>query len=258
MVDKKTSKKVTTGAYRPDILYVSGSPRSCASETLITLIEKGAKATGARAQHFFLSNKRIAPCIGCGSCNKTGSCALANKTVRDKLIDDYLEFHALIERADALVIVSPLYFSGPPAQLKALFDRLQPYWARRYTLGEEPRPKRPAQLFIIGGGGDAHGHAPLVGITRSALAVAGFNLEKIYSFVGFKARGDAPVMPPEQKRELMPLGELAHLRRAIATQADFEQRAINAGGAFARYLTKIHEKTELQEELQQVKAEIEA
>jgi multimeric flavodoxin WrbA len=248
----------TAATSKPDILYLSGSPRAHTCEALVALIEHGAKAAGARAQHFSLAHKRIAPCTGCGSCNTTGSCVLANKTSHNHLIDDYLELHALIERADALVVVAPLYFAGPPAQLKALYDRLQPYWAKRYVLQETPRPKRPAQLFIVGSGGDAHGHAPLVGITKSALAVAGFNLEKIHSFVGFKAKENIPLMPPEDKREGIALGELAHLRRSVAAQASFEQRAQDAGGAFARYLNKIGERKVLEAELRQVEAEIEA
>jgi len=253
MADTMTKK-----ASKPDILYISGSPRARTSEALIAYIEKGAKAAGARGQHFFLSNKRIVSCIGCGSCSKTGTCMLASKTVHDRLIDDYLEFHALIERTDALVIVAPLYFAGPSSQFKALLDRLQPYWAKRYVLGERPRPKRPAQLFIVGTGGDAHGHAPLVGITKSALAVAGFNLEKVHTFIGFKSKKDMPVLPPDDERENMALGELAYLRRELAVQAEFEQRAINAGGAFARYLEKIHAQQELQNKLLQIEAELEA
>ncbi|MCL2757211.1 MAG: NAD(P)H-dependent oxidoreductase [Coriobacteriia bacterium] len=243
---------------KPDILYISGSPRARTSEALVTLIEKGAKSAGARGQHFFLSNKRIAPCVGCGFCSKTGTCVLASKTMQNRLIDDYLEFHALLERADALVIVAPLYFAGPSSQFKAMLDRLQPYWAKRYVLGEKPKPKRPAQLFVVGAGGDAHGQAPLVGITKSALAVAGFNLEKVHTFVGFKAKKDVPVLPPEDQRDKMALGELAYLRRELAAQTEFEQRAINAGGAFARYLEKIHAQQELQSKLQLIEAEIEA
>ena len=257
MADKKTTTN-TREKYQPDILYISGSPRSHTSEALVALIEKGARKAGARSQFFFLSKKRIAPCLGCGSCSKTGDCVQASRTARHKLLDDYLEFHALLERADALVIVAPIYFAGPSSQLKALFDRLQPYWAKRYVLGETPRPKRPAQLFVVGESGEAHGHAPLVGIARSALAVAGFNLEKVHSYVGFKAKEEIPILPPEDERESLSLGMIAQLRRAVTVQENFEQRAVNAGGAYARYLQKIDEMNLLQEELQQIEAEIKA
>jgi multimeric flavodoxin WrbA len=185
-------------AKSPDILFISGSPRAYTCEALIDIIESGAKNAGALSRRFFLSNKRIEPCLGCNSCSKTGVCLLASKTDGDKFIDDYLELKAALERADALAVVAPLYFAGPPAQLKALFDRLQPYWAKRYVLGVESQPKRPAQLFIVGGGDDfghdPHGYEPLVGIAKSALAVAGFNLEKVHNFVGFRTGEDKPVL----------------------------------------------------------------
>ncbi|MDR2493184.1 MAG: flavodoxin family protein [Coriobacteriales bacterium] len=243
---------------KPDILFISGSPRSHACEALAALIEQAAVAAGAQTQRFFLSNKHIDPCMGCGACSKTGVCVLAGSSRGGRPQDDYLELHELIERTDGLVIVAPLYFAGPPAQFKALLDRFQPYWAKRYVQGEDPAPKRPAQLFIVGAGGDAHGHAPLSGIAKSALAVAGFNLEKVLNFVGFKAKGDTPAVPPEDQRDGISLGRIAQMRRALVAQRDFEQRALDAGGAFARYLLKVREKDQLQKELQLVEAELEA
>ncbi|MDR2109337.1 MAG: flavodoxin family protein [Coriobacteriales bacterium] len=224
----------------PDILFISGSPRAHACESLVNIIESGARTAGARSQRFMLSKKHISPCTGCNACNKTGVCVLANRTAGDHLLDDYLELKAVMERVDALALVAPLFFAGPPAQLKALFDRMQPYWTQRYILGQPPRPKRPAQLFIVGGGDayghDPHGHEPLVGIARSALAVAGFSLEKVHNFVGFRAGSDRPVLPGEDASERPSMGELAQLKRAVAAQADFEQRARDAGGALARFV----------------------
>jgi multimeric flavodoxin WrbA len=243
---------------KPDILFVSGSPRAHTCEHLAGIIETGARDAGALTQRFMLSSKHVKPCTGCGSCSKTGICVLASSTEGGKFIDDYLEFKAVLDRTDALALIAPLYFAGPPAQLKALLDRLQPYWASRYVLGEPPRTKRPAQLFIVGAGGDAHGFDPLVGIVKSALAVAGFTVEKVHSFVGFKAPQDAPVMPSAEQRDALALGELAVLRRAIAAQEDFVQRAHDAGGALARFVAKTHERLRLASELKAVEAELEA
>jgi multimeric flavodoxin WrbA len=205
----------------------------------VGIIEGGAKAAGARSQRFFLSKKKIMPCTGCGSCIKTGICVLASQTKDNKLADDYLELKAALDRTDALALVAPIYFAGPPSQLKALFDRLQPYWAKRYAMGGESKPKRPAQLFIVGGGDafghDPHGHEPLVGIARSALAVAGFSLEKIHNFVGFRTGAEKPVLPSQDNLSRA-LGEIAQLKRAVSQQEDFEQRARDAGGALARFI----------------------
>ncbi|MDR0501336.1 MAG: flavodoxin family protein [Coriobacteriales bacterium] len=196
--------------FSPNILLICGSPRSHASEYLLNLIAKGAEEAGAQTKRFCLSQKHVNPCNGCNACSKTGICVLAsehnstynsthnnkhNSTHNSKLMDDYPELLRLMEQADALALVAPLYFAGPSAQLKALLDRMQPYWAKHYVLGVPPRIKRPAQLFITGGGGDKHGYDPLVTITKSALAVAGFGIEKVHNFVGFKLPDDILQLP---------------------------------------------------------------
>jgi multimeric flavodoxin WrbA len=254
MADRKSAKKET----KPDILFISGSPRSRTCVALIDLIEQGARQSGARTQRFLLSKKHINPCIGCGGCNETGNCAFAGKTHSGHFVDDYLEFKAVLERVDAMAIVAPLYFAGPPAQLKALYDRMQPYWVQRYLLGQNAPEKRPAQLFVVGGGGDAHGYAPLVGSTKSAMAVAGFNLEKVNNFIGFSAPGDVPVLPREEELEGYSHARLAQLRRIIAQQEGLVQRAIDAGGAFARFVVKKKQATQLAEQLAKVEAELDA
>lgn len=240
-----------------EILFICGSPRSHASEALLALLEQGVRKAGARSRRFLLSKKRISPCAGCGWCEKTGTCILADKRAETRVSDDYLELLDALEHADALAVVSPLFFAGPPAQLKALYDRMQPFWSRKYLLGQETPAKRPAQLFILGGGGDAHGYEPLVTISRSSLAVAGYSIEKIQNFIGFKHSSDLASLPTEEEAANMAFGELAHARKAVTKQRSFEKRAIVAGSAFARFVNKSIEKRELEAELEQVEAEIE-
>jgi multimeric flavodoxin WrbA len=242
---------------KPDILFISGSPRVRTCVALIDFLEQGAKHAGAKTQRFLLAMKHLLPCTGCGSCNKTGTCFQATKTQGGHFTDDYLELKAVLERVDAIAIVAPLYFAGPPAQLKALYDRLQPYWAQRYVLGLPAADKRPAQLFVVGGGGDAHGYAPLATTTKSALSVAGFNLEKVNNFIGFSAPKDVPVYPNEEQTQNFSHAQLAHLKRAIAQQEDFAQRALDAGSAFARFVVKKKQAKDLAEQLAQVEAELE-
>jgi multimeric flavodoxin WrbA len=91
------------------------------------------------------------------------------------------EVYRALEEADALIVATPVYFASVPSTLKALYDRCQPYWARRYVLGEPPREqKRPAGLLLVGGGGDPFGSDCAVTTTRSVLAVLGARLlEKV-------------------------------------------------------------------------------
>ncbi|MDR2106191.1 MAG: flavodoxin family protein [Coriobacteriales bacterium] len=253
MANKKPVKKDS----KPDILFISGSPRNHSCVALVDFIEQGAQHAGAKTQRFLLSDKHINPCIGCGGCNRTGNCAFAGQTRDGHFVDDYLELKAVLERVDAVVIVAPLYFAGPPAQLKSLYDRMQPYWAQRYLLGHDAPEKRPAQLFVLGGGGDAHGYAPLVGSTKSAMAVAGFTLEKINNFIGFSAPTDVPVFPHDDELKAYSHAQLAQIKRIVARQEGLVQRAIDAGGALARFVVKKKQATDLARQLAAVEAELE-
>lgn len=136
-----------------------------------------------------VSTLAIEPCQGCDGCK-----ALVERATREPdgdkaedeaprrcvIDDDMAEVYELIDAADELVVVSPVYFAGAPAQLKALLDRLQPYfWTDARHHG-----KRPATLHVVGEGGDPHGFEPLVGVVRSSLSCAGFALERVLDWVG--------------------------------------------------------------------------
>lgn len=94
--------------------------------------------------------------------------------------DDMNDVRKHLDAADELIVVSPVYFAGAPAQLKALMDRLQPYyWANLRKV-----VRRPMVLHVVGEGGDPHGFEPLIGTVRSAFACAGFELELVLDWVG--------------------------------------------------------------------------
>ncbi len=125
----------------------------------------------------------LEPCTGCNACRKPVEQAKEVKEYISRcptIDDDMIEIYELLDAADELIVVSPVYFAGPPAQLKALLDRFQPY----YWSGDRGGSKRPATLHIVGEGGDPHGFEPLVGTVRSALSVAGFELDRILDWVG--------------------------------------------------------------------------
>ena len=94
--------------------------------------------------------------------------------------DDMAAVREHMDAADELIVVTPVYFASVPAQLKALLDRLQPYFysdARSFE-------KRPATVHVVGEGGDPHGYKPLLGTLRSALSCAGFRIERCLDWVG--------------------------------------------------------------------------
>jgi multimeric flavodoxin WrbA len=151
------------GAVRVRVLGIAGSPRRHGnSDSLLEACLAGARDAGAETGTLVVAEAGIAPCRGCNECSSTGACV-----VRDGMSAVYPRLDA----ADAIVVATPVYFATVPAVLKALYDRCQPYWARRYVLHEEPPPRRPGALLVVGGGGDPYGHECAVRTTRSVFAV---------------------------------------------------------------------------------------
>ncbi|HEY5548070.1 MAG TPA: flavodoxin family protein [Coriobacteriia bacterium] len=149
----------------PRVLGIAGSPRRGGnSDRLLEACLKAARLAGAETDLLVVADAGIAPCRGCNTCSSTGDCV-----VHDGAQDAY----ARIDAADAIVIASPVYFATVPATLKALYDRCQQYWARRYVLGVPLERRRPGAYLIVGGGGDPYGHECAVTTTRSVFAVLG-------------------------------------------------------------------------------------
>ena len=63
------------------------------------------------------------------------------------------QIYAELEQADVIVLASPVQFSGPPAAVKAMIDRCQCLWARKYVLKIPPlsrERKRKGFLISVG------------------------------------------------------------------------------------------------------------
>lgn len=150
------------------VLCIAGSPRRHGnSDRLLDVCEAGVIEAGGTVERLVVAEAGIAPCRGCNACSKTGTCVVA---------DGMQSVYPMIESADAIVVATPVYFATVPAVLKALYDRCQPYWARRYVLGQKVERRRPGALLIAGGGGDPFGSGCALTTTRSVFAVLGVDL----------------------------------------------------------------------------------
>ena len=147
----------------PIVLGIAGSPRRHGnSDRLLEAALAGAREAGAETTTLIAADAALEPCQGCNACSLTGECMLG---------DGGRGLYAALDAADALVVASPVYFATVPAVLKILIDRLQPYWARTYALGQ-PRPaRRPGAILLARSGGDPYGHSAAEATIRSALAV---------------------------------------------------------------------------------------
>lgn len=150
---------------RGTVLGIAGSPRRDGnSERFLDACLSGARDAGAPVFKLPVVEYGITPCRGCNACSLTGECV-----IRDRMHEVY----ALMDAAAAIVVSTPVFFATVPAVLKALYDRCQPYWARRYELGLPAPEKRPGGLLVVRAGGDPYGHECAAATTRSVFAVLG-------------------------------------------------------------------------------------
>lgn len=175
-----------------------------------------------------VSTLSVAGCTGCDACrdNIAKLAELGEEAIDDDFApcvidDDMQEIYELIDSADEITVVSPVYFAGPPSQLKALLDRLQPY----YWTNARVEEKRPAVLHVVGEGGDPHGFSAFVSIVRSALAVAGFRLETVFDWVG-KIDENGEITAEAEVRSIEDLFAAADSAMAPAQGAEGDGAAI--------------------------------
>lgn len=109
------------------ILILNGSPRiNGNTHILLDRVLDGVRSQGRDAELIHLARLGIAPCTGCGVCEKKGLCAIA---------DAMTGLYDKTQTVRHLVIASPIYFYGVTAQTKAFIDRCQVFWSRKYLLG---------------------------------------------------------------------------------------------------------------------------
>ncbi len=129
------------------VLGLQGSPRKKKGNTnyLLTSFLDELQKKGAETLVIHVTDKLIKPCIGCGNCERKGVCSIKDD-------DMTKEIFPLLRRADAVVMATPIYFYNATAQLKALIDRTQTLWSRKYKLGltDPGRPDRKGILLAVG------------------------------------------------------------------------------------------------------------
>ena len=126
------------------ILGLQGSPRLNGNTSI--LLEKlldEARNLGAATQTIHAAKKNILPCKECGTCERKGFCPID---------DDMQGIYPLLWQADLIVLATPIFFYGATAQLKALIDRSQALWSRKYVLGlsDPGRQWRKGTLIAVG------------------------------------------------------------------------------------------------------------
>jgi arsenate reductase len=215
------------------VLGLQGSPRIKGNTSLLlSAFLAEAERLGARTHQVHVARQKISPCLECGTCEKDGFCPID---------DDMQSIYPLLWQADIIVMATPVFFYGATAQMKALIDRSQALWARRYVhkLADPGRKWRRGFLLSLGA---TRGKNLFDGVKLTAkyfFDAVGANFEGSLTYRQIEARGDVAGHPTafndakEQARTLVnPLLNRKKVLFACTENACRSQMA----SAFAQYL----------------------
>ena len=129
------------------VLGIFGSPRRGGNtEILLEEALKGAEKEGAETERLHVADFNIMPCVECLACYEEGRCVI---------LDDMQKIYLKLLEADIIILASPIFFYGMTAWAKAMVDRCQALWSRKYilkeaSLGKEGK-KRKGFFISVGG-----------------------------------------------------------------------------------------------------------
>ncbi len=126
------------------LVAIYGSPRKGGNTEVIAdmLINELNKGLDLEIERFYIRDMKISGCIECYGCEETGSCVLE---------DDMQAIYEALEGADLLIFSAPIFFYSFNAQAKAVIDRIQAFWVRKYILKKSPEKKVKGILVSAGG-----------------------------------------------------------------------------------------------------------
>lgn len=125
------------------VLGIMGSPRIRGNtDLLLDEALKGSRNHGAQVEKIIVDKLKVSPCREYYGCLRDGNCVIR---------DDMDGIYPKLLHADAVIVASPIFFYGLTAQLKALIDRCQALWARKYILKQDlPGSDRKGVFIAVG------------------------------------------------------------------------------------------------------------
>lgn len=188
------------------VLGINSSPRAKGnSRYLMDLFLTEIESKGHTTQLLDATKLNVNRCIGCGTCERTGHCVFKE--------DDFTTVFlpAAIE-ADIMVISAPVYFYAFPADVKALIDRIQVLWSRKYRLKTKEFEDRNRKGVLLA-----------VGATKGKELFTGMEVTARYFFdaAGMEYAGSLLYRGMDEKGELeLNPDVLQDVRQLVETLCD--------------------------------------
>ncbi len=146
------------------VVGLQGSPRKKGNtQFLLSTFMEAAEKLGARTRVIDVTQKEIVPCKEYTVCEKKGYCPIED--------DVKNEIYPLLREAELVVVATPIFFYNMTAQLKAVIDRCQTFWARKYKLKLKDPGANMRRGFLLA-----------VGATKGKNLFEGLNLTTQYFF----------------------------------------------------------------------------
>ncbi len=148
------------------VTILLGSPRAGGNtETLAEAFASGAEEKGFDVRRVRLHGKKLNGCLDCRRCWSAGAPCVQK--------DGMSEVYDAIADADVIAFVSPLYFYSWSAQIKPVWDRLLPFYAKDSAIDLRGRK---AVLISAAGDDDDACFAGLKESFRLACGYAGWEI----------------------------------------------------------------------------------
>lgn len=122
------------------ILGISGSPRRGGNtEILLDKALEAARRKGAETKKIVLNELKFSSCQECKNIRRDGVCIIK---------DDWQDIYSEIEKSDAIILASPIFFGSVSAQTKMFIDRFQCLWLAKNIFKTYKAKKRKPGVFI--------------------------------------------------------------------------------------------------------------
>lgn len=183
------------------VLGIAGSPRRGGNtDVLLAELLRGAADKGAAVKTIVLSKLKYVSCQHCDACLEKGIC---------KIKDDVQQIYLDLAEADIIVLASPIQFMSITAEAKAMIDRCQSLWAKKYVLKIPPlEPAKDRKGFFISVGGRKVSNlfeAALV-VVKTFFRIINVNYAGELTFTGIDEKG-AIAAHPDALREAYLAGQ---------------------------------------------------
>jgi multimeric flavodoxin WrbA len=119
------------------MLIITASPRKNSNSTAAALFLAG--LSGAKYGTVDVNRLKIHPCNACGKCSIAGDCVF---------YDGGALLMEKVKKARAVIVASPIYFTGVPAPLKAFIDRNQAVWSL-YHAGKIKKAEKKDGIIVL-------------------------------------------------------------------------------------------------------------